>query len=453
LRICFFYSAIRNPQSAIRNLYMLRLLLPTIFLLCAGVVAYVGATFNHPFIFSALFCAAVAGGLLSWLIVWFYQKQRVENSPEPYKNIRAKLIEQEQTNTPVVPASALFEATMHSMREGVVVVGQDTRIIAMNDAANFLFSNTNGKLEGKRLSEITRHPLVNNAFRSTLETGNPTQVKFETITNEKLYFDLRVEPLPPSDVRAANGAIGVFFDITRLERLEKVRQEFLSNVSHELRTPLAAILAYVETLEDGAIDDSENNMRFLNVIRKNSERMQTLVEDILELSSIEAGNIHIEPQETELITIIEDISDALDQRADAHHVSIINEVEDNVSVYADPKRLEQMLTNLIDNAIKFNCEGGTVTIKFESSGARDFIKVTDTGAGIPNEHLPRIFERFYRVDRARSRDLGGTGLGLAIVKHLARAHGGEASVQSTYGIGSTFTIELPKKFFVPFRRL
>ncbi len=425
---------------------MPRLLLLMIFLLCVGVVVYVGAKFNHPFIFSALFCSLVAGALLTWLFVWSYLNQRIENSPQPYKNLSAKLIEQEQTNTPIVPASALFEATMHSMREGVLVVSQDTRVIAMNDAANFLFSNTNGKLEGKRLSEITRHPLINNAFRSTLETGNPTQVKFETLTNDKLYFDLRVEPLPPSDVRAAKGAIGVFFDITRLERLEKVRQEFLSNVSHELRTPLAAILAYVETLEDGAIDDPENNLRFLNVIRKNSERMQTLVEDILELSSIEAGNINIEPQETELIAIIEDISDALDQRADANHVAIINEVEEGVSVYADPKRLEQMLTNLLDNAIKFNREGGTVSITFESNGKRDFIKVTDTGAGIPTEHLQRIFERFYRVDRARSRDLGGTGLGLAIVKHLARAHGGEATVQSTYGLGSTFTIELPKKF-------
>lgn len=376
-----------------------------------------------------------------WLLIWSYQNRQRENSPQPYTS--AKIIEQTETNTPKLPASSLLEATMHSMREGVIVIGMDTRVIAMNDAARSLFKDAeNGKAERKRLSELTRHPLINNAFRSTLENGERTQIKLETISNEKRFYDLRVEPLKSND--GNGGAIGVFFDITRLERLEKVRQEFLSNVSHELRTPLAAILAYVETLEDGAIEDPENNYRFLNVIRKNSERMQTLVEDILELSSIEAG-IHIEPQETELTPIIEDIIESLAQQAETNHVTIKNEVDKEVAVYADAKRLEQMLTNLIDNATKFNSDGGIVTITHQSNETHDFISVTDTGTGIPPEHLPRIFERFYRVDRARSRDLGGTGLGLAIVKHLARAHVGEATVKSTYGVGSTFTIELPKQ--------
>jgi two-component system phosphate regulon sensor histidine kinase PhoR len=433
---------IENDGLKIRNLVMLRLLLITIFLLCAGVAVYVAATLNDSFVYSALFCAAVGGALLAWLVIWSYQKGREENLPRPYAS--AKLIEQTETTTPKLPASALLEATMYSMREGVLVIGSDTRVIAMNDAARALFTNAQdgAKAEGKRLSELTRHPLIVNAFRSTLENNKPTQVKVETLSTEKRFFDLRVEPLKSNE--SNGGAIGVFFDITRLERLEKVRQEFLSNVSHELRTPLAAILAYVETLEDGAIDDAENNYRFLNVIRKNSERMQTLVEDILELSSIEAGNIRIESQEVHLKPIIEDVIESLAGRTEQNRVKIINEVAENVLVYADPKRLEQMLTNLIDNAIKFNRENGSVTITHESNETRDVINITDTGAGILPEHIPRIFERFYRVDRARSRDLGGTGLGLAIVKHLARAHGGEATVQSSYGVGSTFTIEFPK---------
>lgn len=421
---------------------MPRLLLLIIFLICVGVVVYVAATLNDSFVYSALFCAAVGGAMLMWLAIWSYQKQREENSPRPYTP--AKIIEQIETTTPTLPASALLEATMYSMHEGVLVIGADTRVIAMNDAACALFTNAqNGKAEGKRLSELTRHPLIVNAFRSTLENNKPTQIKIETLSNEKRFFDLRVEPLKSNESKG--GAIGVFFDITRLERLEKVRQEFLSNVSHELRTPLAAILAYVETLEDGAIDDPENNYRFLNVIRKNSERMQTLVEDILELSLIEAGNIHIESQGVHLKPIIEDVIESLKQRAEQNHIKIVNRVDENIFVYADPKRLEQMLTNLIDNGIKFNREGGSVTITHESNETRDCIRIKDTGDGIPPEHLPRIFERFYRVDRARSRDLGGTGLGLAIVKHLARAHDGEATVQSTYGVGSTFAIEFPKK--------
>ena len=424
---------------------MPRLLLLTIFLICAGVATYVALAFNHPFIFSALFCSLVAGALLMWLLIWSYLNQRESRSTQSLTNIPAKLIEQAETTMPTVPASALLEATMHSMREGVLVVGPDTRVIALNDAARVLFTNINDKPEGKRLSELTRHPLVHNAFRATLENGAPTQVKVETMSSERRYFDLRVEPLPPSDKREGHGAIGVFFDITRLERLERVRQEFLSNVSHELRTPLAAILAYVETLEDGAIDDVENNTRFLGVIRKNAERMQTLIEDILELSSIEAGMINVEPQQTNLVSIIDDVVVALAARAESHSVKIINNVTFEITVFADSKRLEQMLTNLVDNAIKFNRQGGTVIINYCQRETRDCVCITDTGPGISSEHLPRIFERFYRVDRARSRELGGTGLGLAIVKHLARAHGGEVIVESTYGVGSTFTIELPKE--------
>jgi len=236
--------------------------------------------------------------------------------------------------------------------------------------------------------------------------------------------------------------MGVFFDITRLERLEGVRQEFLSNVSHELRTPLTAIIAFLETLEDGAIDDPVSNRRFLSIIRKNAQRMHNLIDDILELSAIEAGMVRVEVEGLRLHMLGNDILTALASRAETRSVILINEVPEDIVVFADARRLEQMLTNLVDNAIKFNREGGSVAIGHHR-GARDRITVTDTGNGIPPEHLHRIFERFYRIDRARSREMGGTGLGLAIVKHLARAHGGDVSVHSTLTEGSTFAIELP----------
>src|SRR5918911_1243347 len=184
------------------------------------------------------------------------------------------------------------------------------------------------------------------------------------------------EPRAASDAKV-RGAIGVFFDITRLERLERVRQEFLSNVSHELRTPLTAIIAFVETLEEGALDDSENNRRFLSVIRRNAERIHSLIDDILELSAIEAGTVTVEPVVVPLRRIIEDVIMALGARASARRLTLHNEVGAEVQVYADARRLEQMMTNLIDNAIKFNREGGRVLVRHENTGEHDRIRARD----------------------------------------------------------------------------
>lgn len=336
---------------------------------------------------------------------------------------------------------ALLEATMNSMREGVLVVDRAMHIVASNSAARMIFNRPENSLDGARLSDLTRNPAISNAFRAVLDEGRLTEVKVDLLDAGRHVFDLRVAPLKMALNESSRRAIGVFFDITQLERLERVRQEFLSNVSHELRTPLAAILAFVETLEDTAMDDAENNQRFLAIIRKNATRMHTLIDDILELSAIEAGNIVIEPTQVPLHPLVKDVFVALAKKAAARQITLRNEVGSDVVVIGDVRRLEQMLTNLIDNAIKFNRHGGAVTIKHER-GAHDLIYVTDTGEGIAPRHLARLFERFYRVDRARSREMGGTGLGLAIVKHLARLHGGEISVQSELGEGSTFIVKL-----------
>lgn len=338
---------------------------------------------------------------------------------------------------------ALLEAMANGVREGVLVVDEEMRVVASNQAAQTIFRRAEETREAVRLSSLTRNSAIHSAFNAALERRVSTEIRVELHGEERRFFDMRVVPLSMDTGESiARAAIGVFFDITRLERLEQVRQEFLSNVSHELRTPLTSILAFVETLADGAIDDTGNNRRFLSVIRKNAERMHHLINDLLELSAIEAGTAQLKTERVPLRLVVDDIIGALKVKADARAIRLCNRIGSDETVTADRRRLEQMLTNLIDNAIKFNRQGGSVVIAFER-GERDRIRVEDTGEGIPGEHLQRVFERFYRVDRARTLDHGGTGLGLAIVKHLARAHGGEVTVHSTPNEGSTFTIELP----------
>jgi two-component system phosphate regulon sensor histidine kinase PhoR len=339
--------------------------------------------------------------------------------------------------------SSLFKATLGGMREGLLVVNKDMRVVASNPAASKLFSTAVHGLNSQRLTELTRNPVIYSAFLDALKGNEVGGVKVETHGPERQVFDLRVVPIANANGNGPEGALGVFFDITRTERLELVRQEFLSNVSHELRTPLTAIMAFVETLESGAKEDPESCQRFLSIIRRNASRMHGLIDDILELTAIEGGNVQLRAAPVDLHALVDDIYASLATQAQQQNITLRNDVAPETLVYADARRLEQMLTNLVDNAIKFTRPNNIVTVAHESGG-RDRILVADNGDGIPAQHLERLFERFYRVDRARSREMGGTGLGLAIVKHLALLHGGEITVQSEVGKGSTFTIHLPK---------
>ena len=344
-----------------------------------------------------------------------------------------------ETSDPQPLHPQLLDVALNEMREGVVVIDTDMRVVASNRAAETLF--TIGDPRQSRLTELTRNPAIYDAFLDAVRGIERDGVRVETYTSGHKIFDLRVVPLRSSDKAAIAGAVGVFFDISRLERLEIVRQEFLANVSHELRTPLTSILASAETLESSINGNCDSDKKFLSIIHKNAARMQRLINDLLELGAIENVRVDVEP--IRFFPLVEDIVNTLSVGAGEKHVTLQNLIAKDAEVSADPHRLMQMLTNLIDNAIKFNREGGTVTIDHERSNV-DIIRVRDTGEGIPTQHLDRLFERFYRVDRARSRNLGGTGLGLAIVKHLARAHGGDVSVTSRLGEGSEFTIRLPR---------
>ena len=403
-------------------------------LLIAAVAALLGigafSSSPHPVGTTALaFVVGLAAGLLL---------ATRQSSPR----VRSELI---SNRNGIAVSPRLLDTTINEMREGLLVIDQEMRVLASNKAARDLLSNVDDRIESRRLTELTRNPAIYDAFLHALRGRERAGVKVETYTQGRQVFDLRVAPLRSANGKGTQGAVGVFFDITRLERLEVIRQEFLSNVSHELRTPLTSIIALAETLEAGAIDDSEHNHRFLGIIQKNAARMHRLIDDILELSAIEAGNVKVNPEKIQLRSLVEDVISTLSTTAALRKVTLRNEIVESATVFADPHRLVQMLTNLIDNGIKFNREGGKVVVKYEQ-GIRDRIHVEDTGEGIPAHHLDRLFERFYRVDRARSRELGGTGLGLAIVKHLVRAHGGEVTVDSRFGEGTRFTIELSKGF-------
>jgi two-component system phosphate regulon sensor histidine kinase PhoR len=239
------------------------------------------------------------------------------------------------------------------------------------------------------------------------------------------------------------GTILVFHDLTRLKQLERTREEFVANVSHELRTPLSLIKGYVETLLDGARNNPEVSERFLRIIERNTQRLDLLIQDLLTISALESGRVKLNLQPVALRPLAEKILADLKKPAEAKDVHLVNELPD-LTVTGDASRLEQVFANLVDNAIKYGRAQGTVTVGGRKADANKIeVFVRDDGPGIPPESLDRIFERFYRVDKARSREQGGTGLGLSIVKHIVQNHGGEAWAKSESGKGATFFFTLP----------
>jgi two-component system phosphate regulon sensor histidine kinase PhoR len=236
----------------------------------------------------------------------------------------------------------------------------------------------------------------------------------------------------------------VLHDVTELRRLERVRSEFVANVSHELRTPLTCIKGYLETLLDGALDDRAHARRFLEVAGTHAERLDRLIDDLLELSNIESGRVTLAPMRLDLEDVVTGVAAMFERQAAQKNQRIERSVSPGLAVRADRDRLVQILVNLVDNAVKFTPEGGRIRVEAEpGTDRRVEVRVRDTGIGIPSTDLPRLTERFYRVDRTRSREIGGTGLGLAIVKHLVQAHGGELRIESELGHGTTVSFTVP----------
>jgi len=319
-----------------------------------------------------------------------------------------------------------------------VWVGPGRRIRLANDTFRqiFMVADPTGRL----LAEVVRHPRVMRELDAALTEGRDVRETVFEMPGSGRSFEIRVTPLTGRDLP---GALVLFLDVTRLEALERVRRDFVANVSHELRTPLTSIKAFVETLLEERLEHREQSLSFLEIVRKHADRMGELIDDLTDLSQIETGAVALDVHDVDARALAAEVVAALSPKHREAKVEVALELPDPFPVRADRRRLEQILVNLVDNAIKFNKPGGSVRIGGLYDEGRPVVWVEDTGAGIPADSLEMVFNRFYRVDKARSRDVGGTGLGLAIVKHLMRLHGGQVRLESEPGKGSRFTLEFP----------
>jgi two-component system, OmpR family, phosphate regulon sensor histidine kinase PhoR len=330
------------------------------------------------------------------------------------------------------------------MVEGVVALGPEQRVLFANEAAGRMLQFDPQISVGRPIWEVTRLPQIQEVLSKALRDIAPHRGEFDWKGPTARQLAIYVAPLPGGP---APGAVLVLHDITELRRLERLRQDFVANVSHELKTPLSVIKACIETLIDGAVEDVEARKPFLEQIADQGERLHSLILDLISLARIESGEEALDFQAVSLDQAIADCLDRHQPRAEAKKQRLTSSLPASspvVSVWADEEALGQILDNLVDNAVKYTPEGGAIEVRWHANGTFVSLQVEDTGPGIPERDLPRIFERFYRVDKARSRELGGTGLGLAIVKHLAQVMKGSVKAFSQVSKGTTFTVTLPK---------
>jgi two-component system, OmpR family, phosphate regulon sensor histidine kinase PhoR len=373
-----------------------------------------------------------------------YLLRRERDSRERLREASLRLAElKTQRHLALVEEQSKQQALLDSMVEGVLVLDENGRLEHVNPALTRLF-NLGAEARGQTLAEALGQPELAEVVTRTVQQGRTVNHELTLPGEAPRTLQVNAVALRDTD-RLHAGTLLVFHDLTQHKRLEEQRREFVANVSHELRTPLSLIKGYTETLLAGAKDDPANATRFLQIIDKHADRLTFLIEDLLTISRLESGQVTLNVQPTLLHEVAVQVVEDLRAKAEERGTALRNEVPPQLRVHGDGDRLQQVLSNLVDNAIKYGRPNGRVVM-----GARslheDIVEawVADDGVGIPAESRERIFERFYRVDKGRSREQGGTGLGLSIVKHIVQAHGGEVRVESELGKGTCFYFTLPQ---------
>ena len=334
-------------------------------------------------------------------------------------------------------------AILRSMVEGVAVIDAKERVVFCNSAFAEILNLAFTECEGRPLVELVRQADLLDLARRVLAGTVNLQSELTIGTVMPRSFAVTASPLP-ANTPGTNGAVIVLHDITELRRLERVRQDFVANVSHEFRTPLTAIQGFAETLLGGALEDEKNNRRFLEIIRDHAARLGRLTDDLLKLARIEAGKLEVEFQPVSVAELVESCAAIALMKASHREIALNLSYPPSLpAVLGDASLLREVIQNLLDNAVQYTPPGGSVNLTASLRDHEAVITVADTGIGIPLADQERIFERFYRVDAARSREVGGTGLGLSIAKHIVEAHGGRLWVESTVGQGSQFHFSVP----------
>lgn len=334
-------------------------------------------------------------------------------------------------------------AILNSMGDGVVALNKSAEVLFVNPVVEQVFGINQAASQGKNILGVIRNYEVERILKRALKTEKTITEEVRLIYPELKVFRFHATPLQGHG-QQSGGVVILLSDITERKKLEDMRTEFVANVSHELRTPLTSIRGFLETLLNGTIEDTVTTRHFLEIMSKETERLTRLIDDLLNLSKIEERRVVHRWQQIQLTDTINRVVTMFRSQAGDKNLDVITDIPPKLPfIQGDPDMLAQVLINLVDNAIKYTPAGGQIIIRARVAEENVKVEVEDTGIGIPPENLPRIFERFYRVDKARSRELGGIGVGLAIVKHVIRAHGGKVGVESTAGKGSTFTFTLP----------
>jgi two-component system phosphate regulon sensor histidine kinase PhoR len=337
-----------------------------------------------------------------------------------------------------------LESVFSSMREGVIVLDAENRIESVNQGIEEMTGRRHRDVIGKTLLEAFRNSKLHDALERFRATEETVSEEIGLGDHRPVMMDVTISAIH-GKTEAERKTMLVFHDVTRLKKLERIRTDFVANVTHEIRTPLTAIIGFVETLQQGAIDDRGKALEFLRTIHENAQRLNRLIDDLLILTGIELGETNFHPERLTIEDALEQAMAVVAERISEKKLKLLKEIrQDLPPIRADRDSLIQILLNLLDNAVKFTPEGGTITFTASPGAEQDLIvRIADSGVGIPKGEIPRLGERFYRADKTRSRELGGTGLGLSIVKHLMKAHRGRMVIESALGRGTTVSLHFP----------